>query len=91
MKSYFARRFSMLFLGCIVACSFLCPAMNNKRRLLIIVLSVTMGSVLALLLIRSRMGNLGPQAWQQIGINFVFALVIVVVIGLLLRKKNDKM
>ena len=65
--------------------------MNNRRRIIIILLSVTTGSILAMLLVKSRMGTLGPQAWQQIAINFVFALVIVVVIGILLRKKGGRM
>jgi hypothetical protein len=64
--------------------------MSNTRRLIIIILSVTTGSILALLLMQSRMGTLSPQAWQQIGINFAFALVIVVVIGLVLRRNRDK-
>ena len=62
--------------------------MNNTRRIIIILLSVTMGSILALLLIRSRMGTLNALAWQQIATNFAFALVIVVVIGFVLRRNR---
>ena len=65
--------------------------MNTRRRIVIIFLSVTMGSILAMWLVKSRMGTLGADAWKQIAINFLFALVIVVVIGILLRKKGDKM
>ena len=65
--------------------------MNNRRRIIIILLSVTTGSFLAFLLMQSRMGTMKPEAWRQIGINFVFALAIVLLVGLVLRKKNDKM
>ena len=65
--------------------------MSNKRRLLIIFLSVSMGTLLATWLVKSRMGTLGPDAWKQMAINFAFALVIVLVIGILLRRKSDKM
>ena len=64
--------------------------MSNKKRFLIIFLSVTMGSFLAMLLVKSRMGTLSPEAWRQIATNFIFALAIVVIIGILLRKKGDK-
>jgi len=64
--------------------------MSNKKRFLIIFLSVTMGSFLAVLLVKSRMGTLSPEAWRQIATNFIFALAIVVIIGILLRKKGDK-
>lgn len=64
--------------------------MSNKKRFLIIFLSVTMGSFLAMLLFKSRMGTLSPEAWRQIATNFIFALAIVIIIGILLRKKGDK-
>jgi ABC-type antimicrobial peptide transport system permease subunit len=65
--------------------------MSNKRRIIIILISVTMGSFFAFLLVRSRMGTLNHESWRQIIINFIFALAIVVVIGIVLRKKSDKM
>jgi hypothetical protein len=65
--------------------------MSNKKRFLIIVLSVSMGSFFAVLLIKSRMGTLSPEAWRQIATNFIFALAIVVIIGILLRKKGDRL
>ena len=65
--------------------------MSNKRRIIIILLSVTTGSFLAMLLVKSRMGTLSDDAWKQMAFNFAFAMAIVLVIGILLRNKGDKM
>ena len=60
--------------------------LSNKRRITIIVLSVFAGSVLAALLLMSRKQTLNATDWGTIGINFLFALVIVFAIGILLKK-----
>ena len=64
--------------------------MNSRRRLFIMISSVLLGTFLAFLLVRSRMGTLKPNDWFQLGFNFLFALAIVIGIGILLRKKKNK-
>lgn len=59
---------------------------SGKRRMTIIVVSVFIGTLLATLLIMSRRGTLTVRDWSTLGINFLFALVIVFAIGMLLRK-----
>jgi len=66
--------------------------MNSKRRIAIILASVTMGSFLAFLLVRSRMGTLKPSDWAQLATNFLFAVAIVIGIGMIFRwKKKDEL
>jgi len=64
--------------------------MSNKKRLLIIISSVLMGTFLAYLLVKSRMGTLKQNDWMQLSFNFLFAVAIVVAIGFLFRKMGDK-
>jgi len=59
---------------------------RGRRRVIIITVSVIIGSIFATLLILSRKGTLSPNDWATLGINFLFALVIVFAIGILLRK-----
>ncbi len=61
-----------------------------KRRTVIIVVSVLMGTFFAYLLVRSRMGTLKPNDWFQLAFNFLFAVAIVIGIGMLLRKTRGK-
>ncbi len=60
--------------------------LSNKRRIIIIVLSVITGSIFAGLLFLSRRGTLTIREWTTLGINFLFALLIVFGIGILLKK-----
>ncbi len=64
--------------------------MSSRRRIIIIVLSVSMGSFFAFLLIKSRVGTLKPNDLFQLGFNFLFAVAIVVGIGLVFKMKKDK-
>ena len=59
---------------------------SGKRRITIIIISVVIGSSLAILLLLSRKGTLTSRDWSTMGINFLFALVIVFAIGILLKK-----
>ncbi len=59
---------------------------TGRRRIIIIIISVIIGSVFATLLLMSRRGTLTTNDWVTIGINFLFALAIVFAIGILLRK-----
>ena len=49
-----------------------------------------MGTFLAYLLVKSRMGTLKQNDWMQLSFNFLFAVAIVVAIGFLFRKMGDK-
>jgi len=64
--------------------------MSKSRRALIIIFSVAMGTFLAFLLIKSRMGTLKPNDWFQLGFNFLFAIAIVIGVGLVLKKMREK-
>jgi hypothetical protein len=64
--------------------------MLNRRRWILVISSVLFGTLLAALLIQSRIGTLDAHAWQQLGINFAFAVAIVVALGIfLVKKKRD--
>jgi len=62
--------------------------MTNKRRFLIIFISLTLGSLLSMWIIKKRMGALSPQSYMQLIFNFIFAGAIVIGIALLFRKMN---
>ncbi len=64
--------------------------MSNRRRLIIILSSVLVGTFLAALLMSKRYGGLSPQSVQQLFINFLFALAIVVGIAILLQRSDKK-
>jgi hypothetical protein len=64
--------------------------MLNRRRWALVISSVLFGTFLAALLIQSRMGTLNSQAWQQLGINFAFAVAIVVALGIMLTRQRRK-
>jgi hypothetical protein len=65
--------------------------MSNRRRIIIILSSVLVGTMLAGILMSRHYGSLSQEAVQQLFINFLFAIAIVVGIGLLLtRMRGDK-
>jgi hypothetical protein len=64
--------------------------MSKRWRIIIIVASVLMGTFFSFLLVRTRMGTLKPNDWFQLGFNFLFAVAIVVGIGLLLKMRKEK-
>jgi len=64
--------------------------MGKLRRPAIIFFSVLMGTFLAVLLVKSRIGTLKPNDWIQLGFNFLFAVAIVIGIGILFRRMRDK-
>ena len=61
---------------------------SKKRRLIIIIISVTLGSLISLYIVKKRMGTLNQQDYMQLGFNFLFAIAIVIGIGLLFQKMN---
>jgi hypothetical protein len=64
--------------------------MGNRRRVFIIITSVLLGTFFAFLLVRSRMGTLKPNDWFQLAFNFLFAVAIVVGLGMLFKKMKHK-
>jgi uncharacterized membrane protein YccC len=66
--------------------------MLNRRRWILVITSVLFGTFLAALLIQSRMGTLNAHAWQQLAVNFAFAVAIVVALGIFLtrQRKNEE-
>jgi hypothetical protein len=49
-----------------------------------------MGTFLAFLLVKSRMGTLKSSDWFQLGFNFLFAVAIVIGVGMVLKKMREK-
>ncbi len=64
--------------------------MNNRRRFIIIFLSVGVGSLISLWILKKRMGTLSQHDYVQLGINFFFAAAVVVGISILLTRVNKK-
>ena len=63
--------------------------MSDKRRFIIIFISLTLGSILSIWIVKMRVGNLSPQSYMQLIFNFVFAAAIVVGIAVLFKKMNN--
>ncbi len=66
--------------------------MSHRRRFFIILISISLGSILSIWIVKKRMGALSPDSYRQLIFNFIFAIAIVVGISLLFRNmnKNDK-
>ena len=64
--------------------------MLNRRRWILVITSVLFGTFLAALLIQSRIGTLNANAWQQLAINFAFAVALVVALGIFLTRQRKK-
>ncbi|MBK6444972.1 MAG: hypothetical protein IPG90_00880 [Bacteroidetes bacterium] len=64
--------------------------MNDRRRLIIIIISVGVGSLISLYIVKQRLGNLKREDYIQLGFNFLFAIAVVVGIALLLQNMNKK-
>jgi hypothetical protein len=62
--------------------------MSDKRRFIIIFVSLTLGSILSIWIVKKRMGTLSPESYMQLIFNFIFAAAIVVGIALLFKKMN---
>jgi hypothetical protein len=64
--------------------------MKTKRRIFIILISVGIGSLISLLILKKRMGTLNASSYMQLTFNFLFATAVVVGIALLLKTMNDR-
>lgn len=63
---------------------------SKKRRLIIILVSVTTGSLISLYILKKKMGTLTPENYMQLGINFLFAVAMVVGIALLFQRMDKE-
>lgn len=61
-----------------------------RRRLIIALSSVALGSILAAMFMKQRFGSLQQDNVNQLIFNFIFAAGIVIGIGVLLSKMNKK-
>jgi hypothetical protein len=64
--------------------------LSPRRRLTIVITSVTLGTFAAALLWKSRYGTLKQENINQLLFNFIFAVGIVIGIGILLGRMNKK-
>lgn len=64
--------------------------MSNRRRLIIIFISVGLGSLISFYIVKQRLGTLKPQDYMQLGFNFIFAVAVVVGIAILLTRLNKQ-
>jgi hypothetical protein len=62
--------------------------MSNRRRFIIIFISLTLGSLLSIWIVKKRMGTLSPASYMQLIFNFIFAAAIVIGIAILFKKMN---
>ncbi len=63
--------------------------MNNRRRITIIIISVTIGTVLSAFLLAHRLNGLKGNDVISLVFNMIIAIAVVVGIGVVLRK-GDK-
>jgi len=61
-----------------------------RRRFIIALSSVALGSVLAAMFMKQRFGTLKQENINQLIFNFIFAAGIVIGIGVLLNRMNKK-
>jgi ABC-type spermidine/putrescine transport system permease subunit II len=64
--------------------------LSPRRRLTIVITSVALGTFAAALLWKSRYGTLKQENINQLLFNFIFAVGIVIGIGILLGRMNKK-
>lgn len=66
--------------------------MSNRRRLVLTVVSVLIGTVLSVLIFKMKNRNqeFTNNEWLWLGTNFGFSLLIVIGIGFYFLRKKDK-
>jgi len=64
--------------------------LSPRRRFIIVLSSVALGSFLAALFMKQRFGTLKQENINQLIFNFIFAAGIVIGIGVLLSRMNKK-
>ena len=61
--------------------------MTRRRRIFLITVSITIGTILSAFLMFMRKKELTPNDWGILFINTLIALAVVVGVGMILRKK----
>ncbi len=64
--------------------------MKDKRRLIIIVVSVLIGTMLSVLLVMGKKGRIDSNDKFMLATNFVFGLAIVIAIGVVMKRMDNK-
>ena len=64
--------------------------MKDRRRYIIITISVLIGTLLSVLLVFSKKGKVDSNDTFMIITNFVFGLAIVIAIGIVMTKMDRK-
>ena len=62
--------------------------LSNKRRLYLTIISVSIGTFLAALMLMSRKGALKVGDYATLFFNMLFAVGILIGIGIVFRRKN---
>jgi hypothetical protein len=61
---------------------------SNRRRIFIVIISVTIGSLLSAWIMQKRMGKLSQEDYMSLMFNFIFAAAIVVGLMIFLGRMN---
>lgn len=67
--------------------------MTKRKRTLLIIFSVSLGTFLSLLILKWKKGYLSPEDYRMLILNMIFAVAIVFGIGIavsIMRKKVEK-
>lgn len=63
---------------------------SNRRRIFIVIISVTIGSLLAGWIMQKRMGHLSHENYMSLMFNFIFAAAVVVGLMIFLGRMNKR-
>jgi hypothetical protein len=63
---------------------------SNKRRIVLILVSVSTGSLISLWIVKKRLGSLQQSDYLSLLFNFIFAAAVVVGLAVLLQSMNKK-
>jgi hypothetical protein len=63
---------------------------SKRRRFIIIIISVSCGSLISLWIVKQRLGTLKPSDYFSLATNFFFAAALVVGLSLFLQRMSDK-
>lgn len=63
---------------------------SNRRRMLLILGSVSIGSLISFWIIKKRLGTLNQNDYLSLLFNFIFAAAVVVGLAMFLQKMNKQ-
>lgn len=64
--------------------------MSRRKRIILIIVSVSFGTLLSALLFKRRVGTLGLNEYVTLMFNLFFAVAIVVAVGIVFNRMNKK-